>query len=364
LAQTKSIKKIRCLQIIPNLGFGGVETGVKNLHNYLNSHENTSVVLCEKILDLTYKNDEKVIESHLSFKSLFNFLKYKKILRDIIDKFKINTIHISSRAPAFFYANFLKHNFDIRLVTSIHNPFENKNILKHLYNKSLMKGDVIICNSHFVKDFIEMKYFPPKKIIPIVRGIDISYFYDVNKKELKKFRSFILFNPSRITRWKGHLNLLKLFLQFDEKLKNRITLKFISNHSSKHELEIDNFIKNNSLSSSVIFEKPTNEIKKLYLSSDIVINSSINPEGFGRTISESLALNIPVVGPNVGGVKEQLEKFDTNLMYQVHSCESLQKALKYTIDNYFNISSKSRDFVIKNFSLEKMIKETIRIYEL
>ena len=106
MAQTKSIKKIRCLQIIPNLGFGGVETGVKNLHNYLNSHENTSVVLCEKILDLTYKKDEKVIESHLSFKSPFNFLKTKKILKEIIEKFKINTVHISSRAPAFFYANF------------------------------------------------------------------------------------------------------------------------------------------------------------------------------------------------------------------------------------------------------------------
>lgn len=364
MAQTKSIKKIRCLQIIPNLGFGGVETGVKNLHNYLNSHENTSVVLCEKILDLTYKKDEKVIESHLSFKSPFNFLKIKKILKEIIEKFKINTVHISSRAPAFFYANFLKHNFDIRLVTSIHNPFENKNILKHFYNKSLMKGDAIICNSYFVKDFIERKYFPSKKIIPIVRGIDISYFHDANKRELKKLSSIILFNPSRISRWKGHLNLLKLFLRFDEKLKNQIMLKFISNHSSKYELEIDNFIKNNSLSSHVIFEEPTNEIKKLYLSSDIVINSSVNPEGFGRTISESLALNIPVVGPNVGGVKEQLEKFDTNLMYQVHSCESLQKALKYTMDNYFNISSKSRDFVIKNFSLEKMIKETIKVYEL
>jgi len=141
-------------------------------------------------------------------------------------------------------------------------------------------------------------------------------------------------------------------------------LKFISNHSSKYELEIDNFIKKNSLSSHVIFEKPTNEIKKLYLSSDIVINSSVKPEGFGRTISESLALNIPVVGPNVGGVKEQLDKFDARLMYQVHSCESLQNALKYTMDNYFNISSKSRDFVIKNFSLEKMIKETIKVYEL
>ena len=147
------------------------------------------------------------------------------------------------------------------------------------------------------------------------------------------------------------------------KLKNQITLKFISNHSSKYEIELDKFIKQNSLSSR-FFEQPTNEIKKLYLNSDIVINSSINPEGFGRTISESLALNIPAIGPNLGGVREQLEKFDKNLIYQVYSSESLQKALRYIINNYFEISSKSRDFVIKNFSLEKMISKTLEVYEL
>ena len=197
-----------------------------------------------------------------------------------------------------------------------------------------------------------------------MRGIDISYFQDPKKKEVKNLRNFILFNPSRVTRWKGHLNLLKQFLQFEKNLKNQITLKFISNHSSKYEIELDKFIKQNSLSSKVIFEQPTNEIKKLYLNSDIVINSSIKPEGFGRTISESLALNIPAIGPNLGGVREQLEKFDKNLMYQVYSSESLQKALRYIINNYFEISSKSRDFVIKNFSLEKMISKTLEVYEL
>ena len=364
MAQSKSIKKINCLQIIPNLGFGGVETGVKNLHKYLNSYENTSIVLCQEILDLTYEKDKKVFESHLSFKSPFNILKIKKILKEIIEKFKINIVHISSRAPAFYYANYLKQNFNIKLITSIHNPFENKNFLKNFYNKSLLKGDVIICNSYFVKDYIERKYSPSKKIIPIVRGIDVSYFKDIKKKEVKNLKNFVLFNPSRVTRWKGHLNLLKQFLHFENNLKNQITLKFISNHSSKYELELDNFIKKNSLSSKVIFEKPTNEIKKLYLNSDIVINSSINPEGFGRTISESLALNIPVVGPNLGGVKEQLEIFDKNLMYKVYSSESLQKALRYIIKNYFVISLKSRDFVIKNFSLEKMINKTLEVYEL
>ena len=108
MTQYKSIKKINCLQIIPDLGFGGVETGVKNLHRYVNASSNNSIILCQKIYDRTYKNDEKVIELHLSFKNPFNFLRIKKILNETIKKFNINTIHISSRAPAFFYASHLK----------------------------------------------------------------------------------------------------------------------------------------------------------------------------------------------------------------------------------------------------------------
>ena len=51
-------------------------------------------------------------------------------------------------------------------------------------------------------------------------------------------------------------------------------------------------------------------------------------------------------------------------MYDVYSSASLKKALMYVIDNYFEISSKSRDFVINNFSLEKMAKETLKVYEI
>ena len=87
MAQSKSIKKINCLQIIPNLGFGGVETGVKNLHKYLNSHENSSVVLCQEILDLTYEKDENV--TMLFYKISFNKIEnMKSLITNLSNNFK------------------------------------------------------------------------------------------------------------------------------------------------------------------------------------------------------------------------------------------------------------------------------------
>ena len=35
MTQIKNTKKITCLQIIPSMGIGGIETGVRDIANYL-----------------------------------------------------------------------------------------------------------------------------------------------------------------------------------------------------------------------------------------------------------------------------------------------------------------------------------------
>ena len=36
MTQIKNTKKITCLQIIPSMGIGGIETGVRDISKYLN----------------------------------------------------------------------------------------------------------------------------------------------------------------------------------------------------------------------------------------------------------------------------------------------------------------------------------------
>ena len=96
--------------------------------------------------------------------------------------------------------------------------------------------------------------------------------------------------------------------------------------------------------------------------SDIVISSSIRPEGFGRTVSEALAMNKLLIAPNQGGTKEQLEIFDSNLLYDVTNLDSFKKALDYAIFNIDLHKSKRREYVISNFSLISMINKTVKLY--
>ena len=48
----------------------------------------------------------------------------------------------------------------------------------------------------------------------------------------------------------------------------------------------------------------------MYKCSDIVISAPLKPEGFGRTISESLSMEKIILAYNYGGAKDQIDKLD------------------------------------------------------
>jgi len=364
LALLIDTKKIRCLQIIPSLGFGGVETGVKNTHQYLIKTKQISYILCEKIFDNHFKDNPFIIQTgNLSFKNPFHYFRIKSILLKVIFKNKINVVHISSRAPSFFYSSLIKKYKGIKLVTSFHNEYQQNNFLKSYYNRSLLKGDVLICNSHFVKKSILDNYKTNKKIEVIERGIDTNYFKTSKIKSINTKLPIYILNPSRVSSWKGHIQLLQNFLIIQKSLDLKIIFLFISSHINKHELELDSFINKNKIDKSVQFLSPSNDIKKYYLKSHLVINYSIRPEGFGRTISEALSMNIPAIAPNYGGTKEQLLKFNKKLLFQINSHSSLEKTLRYAIANHKEIALKARKYVSDNYSLERMMKKTINAYQ-
>ena len=133
------------------MGIGGIETGVRDIANYLNKKKIDNYILCEsndKNLDI---KGLKIIKlNNLKFKNIFDQKKIKIQIKDLVLKKKINLVHISSRAPAFFLINFIK-KLNIKVVTSVHNKYQSRSKLKDWYNSFLLKGDAIIFNSNFVK---------------------------------------------------------------------------------------------------------------------------------------------------------------------------------------------------------------------
>ena len=120
---------------------------------------------------------------------------------------------------------------------------------------------------------------------------------------------------------------------------------------------------NNFLKEKIILLNFTKDIREIYAISDIVINCSIKPEGFGRTISESLSMNRIPIGTNHGGVKEQLEHFDKKLLYNINNQKSFNSSLKYALHILKTTKFIGRKYVKKYYPLNKMLNTTLKIYK-
>ena len=154
------------------MGIGGIETGVRDIAKYLNKKKIDNYILCESSnKNLNIKGLKKIKLDNLKFKNIFDQNKIKIQIKQLIKQKRINLVHISSRAPAFFLINFIK-NLNVKVVTSVHNKYESKSFLKDWYNSFLLKGDAIIFNSNFVKKTYENYLNEKTKQHVIPRGVD------------------------------------------------------------------------------------------------------------------------------------------------------------------------------------------------
>ena len=109
------------------------------------------------------------------------------------------------------------------------------------------------------------------------------------------------------------------------------------------------------------------ELKMMYKCSDVIISAPIEPEGFCRTVSESLAMKKIILCYNYGGAADQIGNLDP--VYKVNPLnqdELLEKILmSFKLSNEFinNIGLHSRNHVINNFSKNKMTNEYLDYYK-
>ena len=74
-------------------------------------------------------------------------------------------------------------------------------------------------------------------------------------------------------------------------------------------------------------------------------------------------MSCPVIAPNMGGTKEQLENFNSKLLFDIKSFKSFYKALEYAINNHKKVSKNARSFVKESYSANLMCKNTLEIYQ-
>ena len=119
--------KLRVLQVIPRLGYGGAETGCYDFAHYLAEKDCISFIATSggQLLRYVKKNKVKVIRLPVHSKNPLLIIFNTIILSFLILLKNINIVHARSRAPAWscFFACFLTRR---KFVTTFHGTYNFK----------------------------------------------------------------------------------------------------------------------------------------------------------------------------------------------------------------------------------------------
>ena len=373
------IKKIRLLQVIPNMGIGGAETGCRHVADYVAEHCDFSSVLTSGGSQINLFNNKVKIFRWPVSKNLIMILINIFFIFFLIKKNKINIVHARSRGPAWSCMIACKIS-RVKFVTTFHGTYNFNSSIKKYYNSIMVKSDVVITGSNFILDHIQSNYETTKSVQLVRRGIDENYFdpFNVESSEKEKIRkdmgfseqNFLVLLPGRLTNWKGQKIFIEAanFLKMQDKLSN---IFFIilgdSQGRSSYETELHNLISKYKLVDKVRIIKPMNNMPLAYSFVNLVVSASIEPEAFGRISIEAQAMQKPILASSIGGSIETIIQGETGWLFKASSVEDLA-------ENIYKISKKEkseiekiglmgRKNVCENFTKTKMCRKTLEIYE-
>ena len=377
--------KIKILQVIPKLGYGGAETGCFDLAHYLHEHNCKSYIVTGggPLLKYINKKKVKILRLPVQSKNPILILLNSILLTLIIFFLNVDIVHARSRAPAWscLIATKLTRR---KFVTTFHGTYNFKSDLKKWYNSVMVRSDLIIAGSNFIFSHIKENYSKylsnKKKFLVIFRGINTDYFNPKKIKEsdknlLKKKWNItdekkIILLPGRLTEWKGQ----EMFIEAISLLKKNLSeIEFIavilgSDQGRKiYKKKLIRLVEQHRLSGNVIFVDHLELMPIAYEISTVIVSSSIEPEAFGRVSVEAQSMEKPIVASNIGGSNETIINDKTGFLFKAGDSKNLSEKLKEVLNlselTLNGIGAEGRKNIIAKFNVEKMCNTTYSEYK-
>ncbi len=376
--------KIKVLQVIPKLGYGGAETGCYDIAHYLYEKDCGSYIVTSggELLKFVDKKKVKVIRLPVHSKNPLLIFINAIVLTFIILFLNINIVHARSRAPAWscYIATKITRR---KFVTTFHGTYNFNSKLKKFYNSVMVRSKLIIAGSNFIFSHIKENYSEfiniNNKLLVIFRGINIDYFDQTSMIEsdeikLKKHWGIeenkkIILMPGRLTSWKGQELFIEAINMVNVELGYEAFYAVILGSDQGRDLYKKKLIRLSEqyrMSKQLKFIDNCKNMALAYKISDIVVSASIEPEAFGRVAVEAQSMQKSIIASNIGGSNETINDEKTGFLFDAGDAKSLSrkimKVLSMDESLLKSIGIEGRKNIIKKFNVEKMCFSTYSEY--
>lgn len=375
---------MKILHIIESLKHGGAENLLAASLGYLSRDGFPSVACClsdmdsdDSLLDDLRKIGIKVYS--LNMKTIRFSLKAIIKLVSIIKKEKIDIIHthlfganlygrIAGKITGAPYIITTLHNPDYEPYFTFHNrfSFERRRLLDKFTGKFF--NDSFIAVSDAVKKSAE-KYLGFKNIKVIYNSIDPDKFKPLTKEEKiiarEKFgilgESVVLGSVARLDFQKGHIF---LFRALNDRRLRSLNIKLLLAGDGPLESLLKEEAERLKLRDRIIFLGKRKDVREMVGCCDIFILPSVY-EGFGVSLLEAMALKIPCLASDVGGIKEIIANGKNGILVKPCSDSELSGAILNLIENpakRSEIAEAGHKNVLEKFDSKHQIKLLEKIY--
>jgi len=284
----------------------------------------------------------------------------KKLFFKIKD-FKPNLIHSNSPTTRYsFYGALFSKVLGIPFI------WHNRVIETAGWKESLiaiLSSKIIVISDFVGRKFNKFSY----KTIKIYNAIDFeSIKITKSKEELKNElgikNEHLIGIFSRLVKWKGH----NLFIEVSKKIiENKIESKFLILGEGEEKKNIENKIRELGLSNYFFVLGYKENVYDFINLCDIVCNFSIEPEPFGRTIIEAMALKKVVFSTNIGGPNEIIDDGIDGFLCRADAGIISEKIVKILKDSEMmnKIEENAYKKVLNNFNIKNQLEKIESLYE-
>ena len=233
-------------------------------------------------------------------------------LYDVISKYDIDVLHVHYAIPHAYAAYMAKkilneNGYKIPIVTTLHGTditlVGNHPFYKPAVTFSINKSDIVTCVSKSLMEDTREFFGIQRDIKVIPNFIDIDKYErkhnNCEKNVISEGDEKIIVHISNFRPLKRIIDVIKIF----EKINSEISSKLIMVGDGPEKKKAKDYLRKNNLKNRVIFLGKTNEVDEILCSSDLFLLPS-EKESFGLAALEAMALKVPVISTNIGGLSE------------------------------------------------------------
>lgn len=365
------------LQIFPKLDSGGAERVAIEIADAVHQAGGHALIVTENgpLAYLAKRAGVEVINLPVATKNILKIRRNSKKLEKIIKDYGVDLIHAHSRAPAWS-AYWAAKKTKIQFVTTYHGFYGEGSALKRYYNRVMVSGARVVAVSNFISDLIKSRYnIDNKKINVIHNGVDPARFDPASVKGDRAVRlakdwriedgqpTIVL--PARLTSWKGQ----RLFIQALALMRHQEAVGvLIGSDQGRHKYTQDlmALAVRDGVGGRLRLAGQVEDMPAALKLADIVVNCSVEPEAFGRTIIEAQAMGKIVVAADHGGARETIDPNVTGFLVPPNDAAALARVFDMILDGDMDMrlafGARAREIVAEKFSLAAMQASYLALY--